>query len=454
MNPKFEPIIGIEIHIELATQSKMFCACDAHHFQVEPNTHTCPVCLGLPGALPVPNKRAIEWALLIGQALHCQLQQHSKFDRKHYFYPDLPKGYQISQYDEPLCLSGYLDVPQKSKSKRIRITRAHLEEDTGKLKHETVDNQKVSLVDFNRSSVPLVEIVTEPDFDSGELALAYAKSIQRLVRFLEVSDADMEKGSMRLEANISLIPASQKIVDANGYRNPSCFPDYKVEVKNINSFRYLKQAIEYEIRRQATLLEKGIIPTQETRGWNEKKQATVSQRSKESAKDYRYFPDPDIPPLEFSRQQLDAIIKSSPHAPEYYEAKLKKAGIRHDYIQNLTQTPQIAKWSLQVLTESIRFQLSPHYVFNFIVNSKINPTTTTPQQVINTIKTETEQAFLSELETSQFVKEVITSNQKLVAKYHSGKTNVIGAFIGQVVKNSGNRVDPQLVKSLLIKALE
>jgi len=230
----YKPTIGIEVHVELKTKSKMFCGCPADHFGASANTNTCPVCLGLPGALPVPNVKAIRWTQLIGLALHCKAERESKFDRKHYFYPDLPKGYQISQYDEPLCTDGYLETTEG----KVRITRVHLEEDTGKLLHTTLEGEDVTLVDFNRSGVPLVEIVTEPDVKTGTQAKEFCERLQRIVRYLAVSDCDMEKGSMRLEANISL----------------GLDLGYKVEVKNLNSFNFVGRAIDYELQRQEKLL--------------------------------------------------------------------------------------------------------------------------------------------------------------------------------------------------------
>ena len=329
-NMQYEPVIGLEIHVELKTKSKMFCGCDANHFGVKPNTHCCPVCLGLPGALPVPNKRAIEWCVLLGKALNCQISSFSKFDRKNYFYPDLAKGYQISQYDEPIATQGLLKIKVQSskiknkdhksklnevmEEKMFRIHRVHMEEDTGKLIHQRGD----TLVDFNRSGVPLVEIVTEPDFHSSEDVVIFLKELHTIIRYLDISDADMEKGTMRMEPNISVgVVQSSKFKDqsSNQIQN-SKLPNYKVEVKNINSFNFVKRAIKYEVKRHIKILEKGEIPIQETRGWDSTKNITYSQRTKEDAHDYRYFPEPDIPPFEFSDEYVESIQKTIPELPQ------------------------------------------------------------------------------------------------------------------------------------------
>lgn len=287
---RYYPTIGLEIHAELLTESKMFCDCKNDPLETTPNVNVCPICLGHPGTLPKANWKAIELVIKTGLALNCKINHFSKFDRKNYFYPDLPKAYQISQYDQPFCYQGFLILPFLKK--RIGIRRIHLEEDAAKLFHSP--DGKHSLVDFNRAGVPLMELVTEPDFSSASEVVEFAQELQLILRYLKVSAADMEKGNLRLEANISVSQNSNEL-------------GTKVEVKNLNSFRALAKAIDYEIKRQIDLLEKGHQVIQETRGWDEIKEETFSQRSKEEAHDYRYFPEPDLPPFSLSAEIIEEI---------------------------------------------------------------------------------------------------------------------------------------------------
>lgn len=297
---EYEAIIGMEVHAQLLTRSKMFCACAADYAAAPPNTRVCPVCLGMPGALPVVNRRAVEFVVMTGLALHCDIAAHSRFARKNYHYPDLPKGYQISQYELPLCSNGYLEIEVDGRVRRIGIERVHLEEDTAKLIH----TGECSLIDMNRAGVPLMEIVSAPDLRTGEEARQYLTKLHAILRYLGVSSGNMEEGSMRCEVNISLRPAG---TDLRGT---------KVEIKNLNSFRSVKQAIEYEIQRQSRLLDSGERIAQVTMGWDEVNGRTVLQRVKESADDYRYFPEPDLPPLELGREWVEQLRASLPELPE------------------------------------------------------------------------------------------------------------------------------------------
>ena len=300
-------VLGLEIHLHLNTKKKMFCMCSADIWEKEPNSLTCPVCLGLPGALPVPNEDAVKKTQFLGLALGCSLNQNSRFDRKHYFYPDLPKGYQISQYKQPLCVGGFVELDSGFKAE---IERVHLEEDVAKSFHE----KNKTLLDFNKSGVALVEIVTKPVFTNVSNAVEFCKKIQQIVRFLDIGDVDMEKGQMRLEANISL-----RTLDMEKRGE---LPKYKVEVKNINSFRFMEKAVLAEIDRQSDVFEKGETPVQENRGFNEVTGKTVLQRAKEEANDYRYFPEPDIPPMYFSDKYIDELKKQIPELPHQIKKRL------------------------------------------------------------------------------------------------------------------------------------
>lgn len=477
---KYTPVIGLEVHVELKTQSKMFCGCEASYFGQRPNTHTCPVCLGLPGALPVPNKKAIDWCVMIGMALNCEIPLFSKFDRKNYFYPDLAKGYQISQYDEPFCLGGSLKL---ANGKTIGITRVHMEEDTGKLLHETVDGKKVSLIDFNRSGVPLVEIVTEPDFDNEKDVKEYLQKLQQIVRFLDVADADMEKGDMRLEPNISLKPVSlrgdndeaiskDRHADA---RDDKTLPPYKVEVKNINSFRFVEKTIVYEIKRQTKILEEGKLPAQETRGWDEKKQATYSQRAKEEAHDYRYFPEPDIPPIRWTESQIANIKSQMPELPIAKSDRFKKDyGLTNYDAEQLTREKETADYFEEAIKvsksvilaspEGMRPEsgvdagpsasMTSKQIANYIINKKIAIEQTQPSELIAIITQNSQTTVIDEKALDKIIDEVISENEKAVLDFKSGKETVIMFLVGQVMRKSKEKLDAQVVKQTLIQKLK
>lgn len=431
-------IVGIEIHVELATKSKMFCGCTNDPFGADkPNIYTCPVCLGMPGALPVANKQAIEWTIKIGQALGCEIALFSKFDRKHYFYPDLPKSYQISQYDQPLCVNGLV----KTEFGDVRITRVHLEEDTAKLSHQEIDGKKVSLIDFNRSSVPLVEIVTEPDIHSPEQAKAYAKKIHQLIKYLEVSVADMEKGSMRLEANISVQNAEEK--------GKGILPAYKVEVKNLNSFRYIEKAIAFEYSRQCEMREMGKIPTQETRGWNENKNQTFAQRSKESAEDYRYFPDPDLPPMRFESSFIDELKKTLPKLPDQVIAEWVSKGVKPAEAVILSED-KVNVVTIDALLSSYPDALK---VITQLVNKKIEMSHDV-SALIAASKALTQTAPVDEAALTSAINSVFEENPKAVADYKAGKQQVIGFLIGMVSKKMAVKLDANDIRKKIQSLLQ
>lgn len=437
--PKYEPVIGMEMHIELSTKSKMFCACKNDPFRAKkPNSYTCPTCLGLPGALPVPNEKAVDWTIMIGLALNCKIANKSKFDRKHYFYPDLPKGYQISQYDEPLCSGGFVETSQG----RVGITRVHLEEDTAKLMHKKINGKNKTLIDFNRSGVPLVEIVTEPDIKSPEQAKEFLKKVHAIVKALGVSDASMETGSMRLEANSSMRKKGEKAL-----------PKYKVEVKNLNSFKYVKQALEYDFKRQEKLLLKGQTPKQETRGWDEDVKKTVGQRSKETAQDYRYFPEPDIPPLEISEDKIKEIKNSMPVLPEKTKDELIQLGVREDYAELLSTRKSSADLAIEV-AEEIKVKEEVNSMVGTIIREKLTKRDTSAQKLIAETKTRKEETIGDETSLLVFVKEIMEKNKKAVNDYKNGKEEVIGFLVGQVMGKTKGKADPKVVQKILKERLK
>jgi aspartyl-tRNA(Asn)/glutamyl-tRNA(Gln) amidotransferase subunit B len=436
---KYTPVIGLEVHVELKTASKMFCSCSADYFGKAPNTHTCPVCLGLPGALPVPNKQAIDWCIMIAMALNCKIAEFSKFDRKNYFYPDLAKGYQISQYDLPFGEKGSITL---SNGKTIGITRVHMEEDTAKLSHEGSS----SLIDFNRSGVPLVEIVTEPDFNNATDVKEYLQKLQQIVRYLQVSNADMEKGDMRLEPNISLRNETEL--------KTGKLPKYKVEVKNINSFRFVEKAIEFEIKRQEEVLSNGEIPLQETRGWNDIKNKTFSQRVKEEANDYRYFPEPDIPPIRFANTELRTLNEKMPELPD---AKLNR--FINDFnipaydAEILTRERETADYFEEAVAGGKKHTITPKQIANTIINKKVPMDKILPAQLIKDIVEATKTTDIDEDKLNKIIAEVLKENEKAVTEYKSGKEPVIMFLLGQVMRKLATKADPQKIKTTLQKTL-
>lgn len=441
---KYETVVGLEIHVELSTKSKMFCACPVPTLEDAPNTKTCPICLGLPGALPYANQKAIEDCIKIGLALNCTPNAKSFFERKNYFYPDLTKGFQTSQYLHPFGEKGYLDIEVNGVTKRIGITRVHMEEDTGKLSHSNLNGEDVSLIDFNRSGVPLVEIVTEPDIRSGEEAKVFLTELQKIIRYLGVSDADMEKGHMRLEPNISLRPVGQKKL-----------AKYKVEVKNINSFKFVDKAIQFEEKRHAELLDTGKIPVQETRGWNEFRNETVSQRSKEEAHDYRYFPEPDIPPIKFTDEQVETLKNQIPELPIQKTARfISDYSLNSDAAEILTRDKNLADYFEETVELGKKEDVQPKDIANEIINKKILPQNLSAQDLVTQVKAAKSIATLDPEELKMMIQEVLIENPQPVADYKAGKETVLMFLIGQTMKKLARKADMNQVKNAILEALK
>lgn len=443
----YKLVCGMEIHAELKTKSKMFCGCKNNPFGAkEPNIYTCPVCLGMPGGLPVANKKAIELTIKVGLALGCKINLFSKFDRKNYFYPDIPKAYQISQYDIPFCYDGVVETSYGP----VRITRIHLEEDTGKLQHVVVGGKKVSLIDFNRSSVPLMELVSEPDIKSPEQAKEFAKKIRDVLRYLEVADCDMDQGGMRLEANISVAPLEQKTEEGD-------LPNYKVEVKNINSFRFAEKAIEYEMERQAEILDSGEVPVQETRGFDSNKNITFSQRTKEDAEDYRYFPDPDLPPIRFTQEQIDEIKNSIPELPEEkmarWESEYKVEPRYSNLLIDSIKTADLLEKSFKLLKDDKSDKINPNAFANALANKKLTIKDLEAEKLVAEFKQLFATDDVPESELLEVITRLIADNPTAIEKFKSGEKQVAGFFMGQTLRVIGKKVDTKQLMKLIHQEL-
>lgn len=477
---QYEAVIGLEVHVELKTNTKIFCN-SSTEFGADPNHHICPVCLGLPGVLPVVNKKVVEYAITAGLALNCKIASFSKFDRKNYYYPDLPKNYQISQYDLPIAEHGYLEVNVGGQEKRIGITRVHMEEDAGKLVHQgTIATTPFSLVDYNRTGVPLIEIVSEPDMRSAEEAIAYLEKLKAIIQYTGVSDCKMQEGSLRCDANISVRPVGQKELGT------------KTELKNMNSFKALHKAVAYEIERQIEVLEDGGEITQETRTWDEARGVTLTMRSKEEAHDYRYFPDPDLVPLVISQEWVKEIQNGIPELPDQRKERFTRELGLPDYdAMVLTSTKELADFYEQC----VELYNNPKAISNWIMGDmlkmmnasglEITDVRFKPEQLAKLLqlmdkgtisgkiaKNVFEEMFNSGKDPEAIVKEkglvqisdegliekvaqqVIEANPKSVEDYKNGKKQAIGFLVGQVMKATKGKANPGIVNKMLTDLLD
>lgn len=478
---KYEAVIGLEVHTELQTTTKIFCSCRTS-FGADPNTNVCPVCLGLPGVLPVLNKKVLEYAVRAGLALNCEISRFSKFDRKNYYYPDLPKNFQTSQFDLPICEHGYLDVEVDGEKRRIRITRAHMEEDAGKLVHHgtSITDSDYSLVDYNRTGTPLLEIVSEPDMRSAKEAVAYMEKMRAILQYVGISDCRMEEGSLRCDANVSVRPVGQKELGT------------KTEIKNINSFKGVERAIEYEAMRQAELLEDGGKVVQETRTWDEKEGVTKSMRTKEEANDYRYFPEPDLVPFTVSDEYIENIRKSLPELPDARKERyMKEFGLSSedavfmtndkataDYFEAAVAAgadPKAAvnwlmgEFASQLSNDGIEIDKAPVTAENLAALLKLISKGTisgkiakkvfatmwkeggNPDDIVNA------QGLVQISDTaelSKLVDEVVGNNPKAVEDFKAGKKKAVGALVGQIMKATKGKANPRVINELLNKKLQ
>ncbi len=435
----WETVIGVEVHVELNTKSKMFCRCSADYFGKKPNTHTCPVCLGLPGALPYTNREAIEKCVEIGLALGCSVNPGSIFERKNYFYPDLPKGYQISQYRWPLCTNGAIEVEGNNGKRKIRINRAHQEEDTGKLTHRGNE----TFIDFNRSGVPLVEIVTEADFRDSSEVRDYGKKLQQIIRTIGVSNADMEKGDMRLEANVSVRP-----------QGTQALPNYRVELKNINSFKFISDAIDFEVKRQITLLEKGEKISLQTRGYNENKRQTFLQRSKEEANDYRYFPEPDLQPFSIPGGRIEIIKANLPKLPAHRVADLVSSYPISQELGATLVSQGTATLFEELAPKAQEIGISAKGTANYLVNRINDIRGKKTEEILVEMGATVEEKIGNADELTRFAGEVMTDNAQAVSDYKGGNTNAIQVLVGAIMKKTHGKADPQRAREILEQLLK
>lgn len=478
---KYEAVIGLEVHTELQTKTKIFCSCRTS-FGADPNTNVCPVCLGLPGVLPVLNKKVLEYAVRAGLALNCEISRFSKFDRKNYYYPDLPKNFQTSQFDLPICEHGYLDVEVEGEKRRIRITRAHMEEDAGKLVHHgtSITDSDYSLVDYNRTGTPLLEIVSEPDMRSAKEAVAYMGKMRAILQYVGISDCRMEEGSLRCDANVSVRPVGQKELGT------------KTEIKNINSFKGVERAIEYEAMRQAELLEDGGKVVQETRTWDEKEGVTKSMRTKEEANDYRYFPEPDLVPFTVSDEYIENIRKSLPELPDARKERyMKEFGLSSEDAVFMTNDKATAdyfeaavdagadpkacvnwlmgEFASQLSTDGIEIAKAPVSAENLAALLKLISKGTisgkiakkvfatmwkeggNPEEIV---KAQGLVQISDTAELSKLVDEVVGKNPKAVEDFKAGKKKAVGALVGQIMKATKGKANPRVINELLNKKLQ
>lgn len=482
MSSDYEVVIGLEVHTELKTESKIFCS-SCTEFGGDPNTHVCPVCMGLPGSLPVVNKKVVDFAIKAGLALNCHIAEFSKFDRKNYFYPDSPKNYQISQYDLPICDHGHLEINVKGEHKTIGITRIHMEDDAGKLIHsgETIASSNYSNVDYNRTGVPLLEIVSEPDLRSAEEAVVYMEKLKAILEYTEVSDCKMEEGSLRCDANVSIRPWGQKEFGT------------RTELKNLNSFRALQRAVEYEIKRQAEVIEDGGQIIQETRTWDDNKGVTISMRSKEEAHDYRYFPDPDLVPLVIEREWVERIRQTLPELPDARKERYIKAYALPEYdaevitgskalsdyfdqaMEHTKNAKGLSNWMMGELLKHLKdtgkelneeFTIKPKslaelvelvdkgtisgkqakQVFQFMAESGKTPAVIVEEKGMKQISDEGAIAGI--------IDQVIANNPQSVEDYKSGKKQAIGFLVGQVMKATRGQANPEMVNKMLAEKLQ